>query len=149
MTSGLEKMNKPVSATSLVPSRQVDLRSAELDTLLAQIAEGESDRERVRILPFEAIDLIRRAKLGALRLPTSAGGAGSTIRELAQQPAKAELKVGFVPGPYIDEFKAGVEPELKKKAIPFVISSSRPGSRPTMPCSRATSTPMSCSTRCS
>jgi D-methionine transport system substrate-binding protein len=34
---------------------------------------------------------------------------------LAQQPAKAELKVGFVPGPYIDEFKAGVEPELKKK----------------------------------
>jgi D-methionine transport system substrate-binding protein len=33
----------------------------------------------------------------------------------AQQPAKAELKVGFVPGPYIDEFKAGVEPELKKK----------------------------------
>jgi D-methionine transport system substrate-binding protein len=34
---------------------------------------------------------------------------------LAQQPAKAELKVGFVPGPYIDEFKAGVEPELRKK----------------------------------
>jgi len=34
---------------------------------------------------------------------------------LAQQAAKAELKVGFVPGPYIDEFKAGVEPELKKK----------------------------------
>src|SRR5215471_9168383 len=33
----------------------------------------------------------------------------------AQQPAKPELKVGFVPGPYIDEFKAGVEPELKKK----------------------------------
>jgi hypothetical protein len=34
---------------------------------------------------------------------------------LAQQSAKAELKVGFVPGPYIDEFKAGVEPKLKKK----------------------------------
>ena len=33
----------------------------------------------------------------------------------AQQPGKAELKIGFVPGPYIDEFKAGVEPELKKK----------------------------------
>jgi D-methionine transport system substrate-binding protein len=28
---------------------------------------------------------------------------------LAQQPAKPELKVGFVPGPYIDEFKAGVQ----------------------------------------
>ncbi len=34
---------------------------------------------------------------------------------LAQSPTKAELKVGFVPGPYIDEFKVGVEPELKKK----------------------------------
>ncbi|MFK4384661.1 MetQ/NlpA family ABC transporter substrate-binding protein [Bradyrhizobium sp. USDA 223] len=34
---------------------------------------------------------------------------------MAQQPAKPELRVGFVPGPYIDEFKIGVEPELKKK----------------------------------
>jgi alkylation response protein AidB-like acyl-CoA dehydrogenase len=75
-------MNKPVSATSLAPSRPVDLRSSELDDLLAQIAKGESERERERILPFDAIDLIRRARLGALRLPTSAGGAGSTIREL-------------------------------------------------------------------
>lgn len=33
----------------------------------------------------------------------------------AQQSAKPELRVGFVPGPYIDEFKIGVEPELKKK----------------------------------
>src|SRR4051812_47304451 len=32
-----------------------------------------------------------------------------------QGPAKPELKVGFVPGPYIDEFKAGVAPELQKK----------------------------------
>ena len=75
-------MNKPLAATSLAPSRQVDLRSSDLDSLLAQIAKGESERERERILPFEAIDLIRGAKLGALRLPTSAGGASSTIREL-------------------------------------------------------------------
>ncbi|MBX9649056.1 MAG: methionine-binding protein [Xanthobacteraceae bacterium] len=33
----------------------------------------------------------------------------------AQGPAKPELKVGFVPGPYIDGFKAGVAPELQKK----------------------------------
>ena len=31
----------------------------------------------------------------------------------AQSPAKPELKVGFVPGPYIDGFKAGVAPELQ------------------------------------
>ena len=73
-------MNKPLAAASLAPSRPVDLSSSELDSLLARIAEGESERERV--LPFDAIDLIRRAKLGALRLPASAGGAGSTLREL-------------------------------------------------------------------
>ena len=35
----------------------------------------------------------------------------------AQSPAKPELKVGFVPGPYIDGFKAGVAPELQKNAV--------------------------------
>ena len=33
----------------------------------------------------------------------------------AEPPAKTDLKVGFVPGPYIDEFKVGVAPELEKK----------------------------------
>ncbi|MGO4711129.1 MetQ/NlpA family ABC transporter substrate-binding protein [Bradyrhizobium sp. 2TAF24] len=33
----------------------------------------------------------------------------------ARDAAKAEIKVGFVPGPYVDGFKAGIEPELKKK----------------------------------
>ena len=41
----------------------------------------------------------------------------------AQGPAKPELKVGFVPGPYIDGFKAGVAPELQKKGyrIRYVV----------------------------
>ncbi|MGY4573262.1 MetQ/NlpA family ABC transporter substrate-binding protein [Bradyrhizobium sp. USDA 3256] len=33
----------------------------------------------------------------------------------AETSAKSDLKVGFVPGPYIDEFKVGVAPELEKK----------------------------------
>lgn len=33
----------------------------------------------------------------------------------AADATKTELKVGFVPGPYVDGFKAGIEPELKKK----------------------------------
>ena len=33
----------------------------------------------------------------------------------AQAAGKTQLKVGFVPGLYIDGFKAGVEPELKRK----------------------------------
>ncbi len=75
-------MNKPVPTLSLESSRQLDLRSSDLEALLNQIAEGASERERERILPFETINLIRGARLGALRLPTSAGGAGSSIREL-------------------------------------------------------------------
>jgi alkylation response protein AidB-like acyl-CoA dehydrogenase len=75
-------MNKPVSALSLESSHRLDPRSPDIEALLKHIAEGASDRERERILPYESIDLIRRARLGALRLPTQAGGAGSTIREL-------------------------------------------------------------------
>src|SRR5207237_628687 len=43
-----------------------------------------------------------------------AGVLGAGIAQ-AQEPAKPDLKVGFVPGPYIDEFKIGVAPELAKK----------------------------------
>lgn len=75
-------MNSPVSAASFVPPGQVDVHSSDLDKLLAQVAAGESERERERILPFQAIDLIRGARLGALRLPASAGGPDKTIREL-------------------------------------------------------------------
>ena len=75
-------MNKPVSALSLEPSHSLDPRSPDLEALLSHIAEGASERERERILPYESIDLIRRVRLGALRLPSEAGGAGSSIREL-------------------------------------------------------------------
>jgi alkylation response protein AidB-like acyl-CoA dehydrogenase len=75
-------MNKPVSALNFTSSQPFGSRSSDLEILLKQVAEGESERERDRILPHHVVDLIRRARLGALRLPTSAGGAGSSIREL-------------------------------------------------------------------
>ena len=75
-------MNKPISTLNLTTSRPVDPGSSDLETLLKQIAQGESERERDRILPHEVINLVRRARLGALRLPTTAGGGGSSIREL-------------------------------------------------------------------
>jgi len=75
-------MNKPVPATSLEHSHRLDLGSPDLDALLNRIAEGASDRERERTLPFPEVDLIRKARLGALRLPAAAGGSGSSIREL-------------------------------------------------------------------
>src|SRR6267378_6982630 len=75
-------MNKPVPVISLEHSQRLDLRSPDLDALLNRIAEGASHRERERTLPFPEIDLIRKARLGAVRLPAEAGGAGSSIREL-------------------------------------------------------------------
>ncbi len=77
-------MNKPISAHALDRSHPLDLGSPDLDALLNRIAEGASDRERERTLPFPEIDLIRKARLGALRLPKEAGGAGSSIRELLE-----------------------------------------------------------------
>src|SRR5947208_13017812 len=79
---GTKPMTKPVPAVSLEHSHRLNLGSPEFDALLNRITEGASDRERERTLPFPEIDLIRKARLGALRLPGTAGGAGSSIREL-------------------------------------------------------------------
>ena len=75
-------MNKPLSATSLEPSDRLRSHAPNIDALLGRIAEGAADRERERVLPFAQIDLIRKARLGALRLPTESGGAGLSIRAL-------------------------------------------------------------------
>ncbi len=45
-------MNKPIANESLASSRTIDLRSSELDNLLSQIAQDESERERERVLPL-------------------------------------------------------------------------------------------------
>ena len=55
--------------------------------------------------------ITRYLLLSAFLIVSALAGAGSH----AQEAPKAELKVGFVPGPYIDEFKVGVAPELQKK----------------------------------
>ncbi|QUS40523.1 methionine-binding protein [Tardiphaga alba] len=54
-------------------------------------------------------------KLLVSALTAAALSLTSIVSAGAQAAPKTELKVGFVPGPYIDGFKAGVEPELKKK----------------------------------
>ncbi|MCA1394867.1 acyl-CoA dehydrogenase family protein [Bradyrhizobium sp. BRP56] len=75
-------MNKPLSATSLEPSDRLRSHAPDIDALLGRIAEGAADRERERALPFAQVDLIRKARLGALRLPIEAGGAGLSIHAL-------------------------------------------------------------------
>jgi alkylation response protein AidB-like acyl-CoA dehydrogenase len=63
-------------------SSPVTASSPELQQLFDFIALGASDRDRDRILPYDVIELIRRSKLGALRIPVAEGGGGSSAREL-------------------------------------------------------------------
>jgi alkylation response protein AidB-like acyl-CoA dehydrogenase len=58
--------------------------SAELRTLIAQIDEHVLDREREARPPFAEYDLVRHARLGALRVPVELGGAGCSLRELLE-----------------------------------------------------------------
>ena len=56
--------------------------SAELDTLLARIADGAAAREATGTAPFEQIAWIKQARLGAFRVPVAEGGGGAGVREL-------------------------------------------------------------------
>lgn len=58
--------------------------SQRLTDLIAAIGEGALDRERSGERPFAAIDLVRQARLGALRIPAESGGGGASLRELFQ-----------------------------------------------------------------
>ncbi len=63
-------------------SAPVNAKSAELQALFDFIALGANERDRDRILPYDVINLIRRSRLGALRIPVAEGGAGVSAREL-------------------------------------------------------------------
>jgi alkylation response protein AidB-like acyl-CoA dehydrogenase len=65
-------------------TKPVGLGSPELRALFGRIAEGASERERDRILPYEQIQWIREAGLGRLRIPIEEGGTGASLRELFQ-----------------------------------------------------------------
>ena len=54
---------------------------AEYATALHQIADGAAQREAHDENPFAAIDIVRAARIGALRLPVKDGGAGYSMRQ--------------------------------------------------------------------
>lgn len=63
-------------------STPITANSPELQQLFDFIALGAADRDRDRILPYDVVELIRRSRLGALRIPVAEGGGGSSAREL-------------------------------------------------------------------
>ncbi len=74
-------MNAPDRA-ALAPDLQTLLDR--LPALAAAIAQGASQRERDRVLPFEAFALFRASGLGALRVPPERGGPGGSVEDLIE-----------------------------------------------------------------
>lgn len=77
-------MNVAASPTLQFTGAPVTPNSPELRNLIGLIAEGASQREFERRHPYEAVELIRAARLGALRIPASHGGGGASLRGLIE-----------------------------------------------------------------
>ncbi|MFG1378246.1 acyl-CoA dehydrogenase family protein [Xanthobacter autotrophicus] len=96
-------MNKPViplpAETAGTPAIRRSADPADWRALFEQIGAGSSARERDRVLPFEAIGLLKEAGFGALRLAQADGGAGATFRQaykLALDLAAADANVAHI-----------------------------------------------------
>lgn len=84
---------------SLTFSGPVGPHSPELQILFDVIAEQASERDRLRRHPFVQIDLIRKARFGAFRLPVKDGGGGASLRQLIEaviQLAQADSNVAHI-----------------------------------------------------
>lgn len=64
------------------PTEPLTYGSSRLDALIADVSAGALEREKTGERPFAVIDQLRRAGLGALRVPSEQGGGGATLREL-------------------------------------------------------------------
>ncbi len=72
--------------STLAFSEPVKVDSKELEILISEIAKDAEERRKINseARPFYAIELIKKSRLGALRLPVEEGGGGASIRELFQ-----------------------------------------------------------------
>src|SRR5947209_5587052 len=77
---------KHESSSTFTFSEPIKAGSAELHVLLTKIAEDAEKRRRSgsELHPFDAIDLIKQSRLGALRIPVEMGGGGASLRDLFQ-----------------------------------------------------------------
>jgi len=75
-------MTRPPDHPASEPTSPVTAGSERLRALIDRIAQGASQRDLERIHPHEQIAALRAEKLGALRLRTTDGGGGATLREL-------------------------------------------------------------------
>lgn len=92
-------MNKPVTDLPVALPAEPTADVAQWKPLFDHIGLGAAERELHRILPFDAIALLRKARFGALRLAKADGGAGATFREvykLALELAAVDANVAHI-----------------------------------------------------
>jgi alkylation response protein AidB-like acyl-CoA dehydrogenase len=92
-------MNKITSSAAASFSSITAPPSVDFGALVDTIRVDASRRDLEREHPFDAIDLLKGARFGALRLPAGEGGGGGTIRnvhEAAMQLAEADANVAHI-----------------------------------------------------
>ncbi|HEY5333233.1 MAG TPA: acyl-CoA dehydrogenase family protein [Solirubrobacterales bacterium] len=102
--------------------------SPEFERLLAQIAAGSAERERLLEAPFAAIDLIKEARLGAIRVPVADDGAGVSLRELFEvliALAEADSNVAHilrVHFSFVERLLAGHDPDNRARWFGLIVA---------------------------
>ena len=75
-------MTQIAEHTNVEPDNTVTLGSPQLTALFDEIAAGVIRRDEQDEPPYDAIAALKRARLGALRLPVEQGGGGASLTEL-------------------------------------------------------------------
>jgi alkylation response protein AidB-like acyl-CoA dehydrogenase len=97
-----------------------------LARLLEQVADGAAERERALEAPFAAIDLIRKTRLGAIRVPAEDGGGGATLRQLFEvliALAEADSNVAHilrVHFSFVERLRSGFDADHRERWIGLV-----------------------------
>lgn len=77
-----ELRTSPAASSETAPAITYDELAARFRPIFTQIAEGAAAREQNRELAYEAVNLLREAGFGALRIPREQGGSGVTLTQL-------------------------------------------------------------------
>lgn len=113
-------MNKTVSADAIGNPAPVRPGTPEFEQLLELIAADASKRDQQRIHPYDIVELLGRARLGALRLPVEQGGGGSSLRdviEVAVRLAEADTNVAHIYRnhfTFVERFLTGSDDERRR-----------------------------------
>jgi len=61
---------------------RLPITAKDVETAVRGVAAGADDRDRKDLRPFDAVEIIRKARLGALRAPAALGGGSASLRDL-------------------------------------------------------------------